>query len=1457
MLASLVPGNEPGRQSGSCFLDCGCYCEIKLDFGESAMLQDCPGTEELARWLVQDLPASKLGLIEAHIETCARCQSAVEKLLAPRAEKKCDGEKPTGLAAEARFLQRVAMQKPATFEAVTALLAPLPNQPPSSPPVLKDYDILEEIGRGGMGIVYKTRQRHLNRPVAIKMVLLEASAKPEILVRFHQEAELAARLLHPNIVQVHEIRHQEQNSFLVMELVEGSSLSRKCDKRPQPAMEAARLVEVLARAIEYAHRKGVLHRDLKPSNILLTADGVAKIADFGLATCIGLETGLTATGSLLGTPEYMAPEQANQRQRQIGPATDVYGLGAILYELLTGRPPITGTDLMDVLVRLREEEVISLRRLQPSVPRDLETVCLKCLQKDPRQRYPSAEALADDLLRFLNGKPTLARPVSMPERAWRWSKRNPSLAGTLSAVTILLIVLAVGSFASAVLFRGERNRALEAEEQAHELAGQTEVARREIQELLVKNLQSVAGEVRAMRLRGERGAYFRGMPKLRATLAQARAFGAPQVVIRTIRNEMGNLLTTGDLDVTREWDDETRGGETAVFASNLMRYARFRIDGLLTVHETGTGKEVCRLPRLPRPSWHVRLSSDGQLLLRDAGDKQVVCWSLETAKATQRWTADGTRGWLSPSGSLALYVALDHKTQVVDAQSGLKLRRLPQGEPADGHPIHPGRPWVALSDGKNLVVVDYQTGHRIGELPGINGNVCWHPTSPVIAVASRVRGERIYVWDVMTGRQMMPPFLGYTDGGTTPVFDRTGRFLLTTEWSGIIRAWDAVTGRLIFHTLLQPSHTHIAFGPDDEVGAAVHRQKVQLFRIYPGEGLRVIVPPEQVFVGLPPRLAAEPNGQVVAIYRRENRTTFFDAEDGRELGMLPGNAALATSARTDGSLLTVGTRGTERWPVRIENGVYQVGPPEVLAWLPNNHDYWGMSGDGDVVGAPGYSAGVFVWDRKRAAPPHPIAPQRDVRFVALSPDGRWLVAGDYGPGEVSVYDVRTGEQTRRLITQGGYAVFSPGGRWLGVTSYSGGATLFRAGTWESIRSLGDGALTFSSDDRLAAVGEGYGVIRLEETESGEEVSRLETIDQTRLVPLGFSPDGRRLYAWGQESRAVYIWDLRLIRARLKAMDADWDWPAFPPPPPADGARGRLEVRVVDAEKRDPERERALDLAALYVNPFDADAHFRLGKHLLAAKRYGPAHAHLGVALAFRRDLDEALYPRAVAAANLGKWKDACEDFTRHLAKHPNDGEAHHQRGHANEWLGKYREAIADFSAALERRPNDAHMLECRGENYLSVGQHAQAAADCLKSLEVQPEQANPNRNLAWIHANGPTNFRDLDKALSFARRAVTIGATQSRNHHCLGVVYYRLGRWQDSLEAFRKGLELRNGKTTAYYDFFLAMCHAQLGSVFMANEHYRQGVNWIEAQTTLPREFLEELKAVRAEAETVLKRNGR
>ena len=397
---------------------------------------------------------------------------------------------------------------------------PLPGSvrfaPGVTPPVLPGYVLLGELGRGGMGVVYQARQVGLNRLVAIKMILAAHHAGAHEVARFRKEAEAAARLQHPHIVQIYAIGEHAGLPYFSLEYVNGGSLAQRLNGAPQPPGEAAALVETLARAVHYAHTCGIIHRDLKPANILLQkseirnpksekhsevsdfgfrisdlelriSNSTPKVTDFGLAKQLDTAGSQTQSGAVMGTPSYMAPEQAAGEPRAIGPAADVYALGAVLYEMLTGRPPFRGTSAFDTLDQLRLQEPVPPRRLQPRLPRDLETICLKCLAKEPGRRYATAEGLADDLHRFLTGEPIRARRTRWWEHAWKWARRRPALAALAVLNLGLLLALLVGGGVYQVRLRD----ALETATRQKELA---EVR----QARAVRNLEVAIGTAEAM-----------------------------------------------------------------------------------------------------------------------------------------------------------------------------------------------------------------------------------------------------------------------------------------------------------------------------------------------------------------------------------------------------------------------------------------------------------------------------------------------------------------------------------------------------------------------------------------------------------------------------------------------------------------------------------------------------------------------------------------------------------------------------------------------------------------------------------------------------------------------------------------------------------------------------------------------------------------------------------------------
>ncbi len=493
------------------------------------MSAHCPPVEQLERLLDDCLETIEDSKLARHVETCAACQARLEHILASNSPSSLLIQSSSeGADVLLSRLKKRGQQGDETVHRSSHPLAPTGNEGAALPDV-PGYEILSEIGRGGMGVIYKARHLRLGRVVALKMILAGVHARSEDLRRFRIEASAVARLAHPGIVGVYDVGEHEGLPFISLEFVEGGSLKQLLGGVPQPPRQSARLVEQLARAVQHAHDAGIVHRDLKPANVLLkkadfTAENaenaekekrraeaktgetkreepepspsslsvsssafsafsavnlLPKITDFGLAKLLteGPADGPTQSGAVVGTPGYMAPEQAAGHQHQVGPAVDVYALGAILYECLTGRPPFQAPTTLETLLQVMHDEPVSISRLQPHVPRDLATIAMRCLEKQPVKRYASARDLADDLARFLSGRPILARRVGPLERGWRWCKRNPVVASLASSLLVALVLGIVG--VSWKWWEAEQRRGqAEASAEAEKLARQDESAQR-------------------------------------------------------------------------------------------------------------------------------------------------------------------------------------------------------------------------------------------------------------------------------------------------------------------------------------------------------------------------------------------------------------------------------------------------------------------------------------------------------------------------------------------------------------------------------------------------------------------------------------------------------------------------------------------------------------------------------------------------------------------------------------------------------------------------------------------------------------------------------------------------------------------------------------------------------------------------------------------------------------------
>jgi WD40 repeat protein len=1028
-------------------------------------------------------------------------------------------------------------------------------EPPAAPPEVPGYRISRELGRGGMGIVYQAWQLSLGRWVALKVLRGGHCADAEHLARFQTEAEVVARLRHPNVVQIYEVGEQRGQPFLALEFVEGGNLAQRLNGTPQPVRVAARLLEVLARAVHHAHRQGVVHRDLKPANVLLTSDSTPKITDFGLAKRLDDAAGPTQSGAVLGTPSYMAPEQTTPGRTADGRPADVYALGAILYELLTGRPPFRAPTAVETMLQVISQDPVPPSVLSPKVPRDLETVCLKCLHKEPAKRYATAQALAEDLARFLAGEPTRARPVPAWERAGKWARRRPAvaaLAAALLAVTLTAFGLVTWQWLRA---EGERRQAEQQRHQAEALAEAERHAKREAVLLSSRLLLE-----RALGL-ADRGEYGPGMLWLVRALELAppdaeelqeelrrfldswgtrfhmpRATLAHQpnrAVVAVAFSPDGKTVLTASQDRTaRLWDAATGQplGEVmrhtgpvrlATFSPDGKAVATTGLDRTVWLWGAATGRPLGQPLRHTHAVCAVAFSPDGQRILTGGGGPGATArlWDAGTGQPVGkeiRHNGAITVVSLSPDGKRALTGSADKTARLWGAASGEPLS-LPLGHdgPVTAAQFSPdGKVVVTASSDRTARLWDAFTGQPLGKVMRHDGPVraaAFSPDGKVLVTGSVDRSAR--AWNAATGLPSGKPFRhGRPVVGLA--FSPDGQALLTVGIDQVARLWHVATGSPLGQPLRHDGILRAgAFSPDGKTvvtgGADGNARLWDLARD---------CPPPLRHPGALLALASSPDGKLALTGGADRIARIWDTTTGKPLRELRGHVegVTAVAFRPDGRVVaTGGAEGAAQlWDVAAGR---PLGQP-----LLHRHGVTALlfGPDGGTVLTRCTDHTVRVWEAATGRViSGPLRHEGHPTAVALSPDGQTILTGGLDQ-KARLWEAATGRPMGAPLRHGEAILtvaFSPEGN----IALAGGARMTRR--WEvatrrpigaPLRHAAEGAvsaLAFSPDAKTVVTGKADGALQWWDVRAGKSV-REPVRHPGYVTRIAYSLDGRAVLA---------------------------------------------------------------------------------------------------------------------------------------------------------------------------------------------------------------------------------------------------------------------------------------------------------------------------------------------------------
>jgi WD40 repeat protein/tRNA A-37 threonylcarbamoyl transferase component Bud32 len=982
----------------------------------------------------------------------------------------------------------------------------LENAPPAENEVRQvgDYDLLEQIGQGGMGVIYKARQRSLQRLVALKMIRPDRLAGPVDVLRFHSEAEAAASLDHPNIVPIYEVGVDEGRHFFSMKLVEGGSLAPRLPQLTSDLPAGAGLLAAVARAVHYAHQRGLLHRDLKPANILLDAQDRPLVTDFGLAKRLALapgEASLTQQGLIVGTPNYMAPEQAAGKGG-VSTAADVYSLGAILYELLTGRPPFRADTPLDTLLQLLDREPAPPRNLNRRVDRDLETVCLKCLHKAPQQRYSSAEALADDLDRWRRGEPIQARPVGRGERLLKWVRRRPALAALAALLGLVFLLGFAGvtwQWRNAADFADAEQRTAYARAIALAYADWRDGEIVPAEQLL---------EACRPELREWEWHYLRRLLRARQL---ATLDGHADGVLAVAVSPDGAHVASAGAD------------------GNVMVWDRRALVKPLSMH--GRGAAVTA----------VTYSPDGRRLAGGGANGTIRVWDSESGEETAAWRAHESRVAalaFDPAGrrlaSTAGEAPARGELRLWDPMTGADVAA------ADWHTLLAA---VAFSpDGGRLVtagpdgVVTAWNAATLAEHDDEFFKTSLKRFAPWSSVAFSADGAwlaagspagLVRIWDAATGEESFTMLTPGQAGISGVAFCGGDGRILAAAAGNTVQGWFTISRKPAFSLRgHRRAVTAVACTPDGRrLASASLDRTVKLWDLDQRNEDLTLRPGNQGVTGL----AFSPDGARLASATRDKVLKIWDVEKGTEAGFLRSLPAAINGLafNPDGArLATAGQDGV----ARVWDAVGGQQPRELLALDGRGWPVHAVAfrPDGRELATTGDDGTLHFWDASDGRERRRLEGHRGPFFaVAFSPDGSRLAAAG-ADGVARIWDANDGRELLTLDGRGGtvHAVaFSPDGRRLATgcqdeavrewDATGGGLTRTSRGHVGAVR-----ALAYGPGGRLASAGDDK-VVRLWDAAGHELIALRGHTEAIRAVT--FSLDGRRLASAGDDG-TIKVWD---------------------------------------------------------------------------------------------------------------------------------------------------------------------------------------------------------------------------------------------------------------------------------------------------------------------------------------------